>query len=149
VKNEAVLLCVMLAPVFAGGSASAAAADRAADEQAIVKAHDEWFKAFDALDADATGRIETDDFTVATEAGVIPKDRHMAGIRRRREAGPGKASGRKSDNRQFHFYGDTALVTQNDHYPDGREFQDTMVWVRSGQSWKVAHLHYTLMAKKP
>jgi ketosteroid isomerase-like protein len=137
-----------LAPALAAGQ-GAASGPNAADERAIVRLQEDWFKAFDAADADATARIETDDFTVSGEFGVFPKDRHLAGIRSRHDAGPREASGRKIDDRQFRFHGDTALITQVDRYPDGRAYQDTQVWLRSGGSWKIAHLHFTQLAKKP
>lgn len=145
-----VVLFLCVAPLFVAGQGAAPASGRnTADEQAIALLQEDWFKAFDAADAEATGRIETDDFTVSGEFGVFPKDRHMAGIRSRHDAGPGKATGRRIDSRQFRFHGDTALITQTDHYPDGREYQDTQVWVRSAGAWKIAHLHFTLLARKP
>jgi len=149
------LVCLLLmSPALAGAQTAPASTSHASDEQAIARLHDEWFKAFDAGDASAMDPIESDDFTVAGDFGEVPKPQHLDNVRRRQQAGKtGADSHRRIDNRRFRFHGDAALVTQVDHYdpPGGTpyEFESTEVWVRSGSSWKVAHLHYTRLAKTP
>ena len=88
--------------------------------------------------------------TVAADFGIETKQEQLAGLRRRAAAGqlPGKVDLR-SDDRRFLFLGDVALLTQIDHYGDGREYECSEVWVRGGEGWRVAHLHFSLLAKKP
>jgi len=142
---------LLISPAIASG---AAPATNATDEEAIRRLHDVWLKAFDIGDAATLDRIEHDDFTVAGEFGLRTKAQHLEGARRRQQSGQTEEAIRRFDNRQFRFYGDVALITQTDHYPakppeSAYDFQTTEVWVRSGGSWRVAHIHFTRVATKP
>jgi ketosteroid isomerase-like protein len=148
-------VCLLLvSPAFASAQGAPASGGHAKDEQAIARLHDEWMKAFDAGDAQTLARIESEDFMVAGEFGERQRQEHLDNVRRRPPSSKSDAeTTRRIDNRKFRFYGDTALITQTDHYtpPGGgpSEFESTEVWVRSGDSWKVAHLHFTRLAKTP
>jgi ketosteroid isomerase-like protein len=145
---------LLVSPGFASGQGAPAPGGHARDEQAIARLHDEWMKAFDAGDAQTMDRIESDDFTVAGEFGERNRQDHLDNVRRRGQASkPDAPTIRRIDNRKFRFYGDTALITQTDHYsPPGAspyDFESTEVWVRSGDAWKVAHLHFTRLGPTP
>ena len=148
------LVCLLLiSPALASAQSPPPPASHASDEQAIARVHDEWLKAFDTGDAATLERLESDDFTVAGEFGERTKAQHLENVRRRTRSPQDGEAHRRIDNRKFRFRGDVVLITQVDHYdPPGAspyEFQSTEVWERSGGSWKVAHLHFTRLAKAP
>jgi ketosteroid isomerase-like protein len=123
---------------------------RADDEQAIRKLHEAWLKAYDTGDAEALDRVEDDDFTVAGEFGERTKQQQLNSVRHRTEKS--EAVNRKADPQRIRFYGDVALLTEIDHTSTAEgadEFQSTEVWVRTGSTWKVVHLHFSHLAKQP
>lgn len=122
--------------------------NRAADEQAILKQRDAVLKAYDEGDVKTLDQIEDADFTLAGDFGQMTKQQHLDQVRHRAE--PQRVT-RKIDN-QFRFYGDVALLTEVDHASasDGHaDYQTTIVWVRRGDTWKVVHMHYSLLGSKP
>jgi ketosteroid isomerase-like protein len=137
---------LLLFPAWASGQSAPAASS--ADEQAIAKLHGEWLKAFDAGDADAMNRIESDDFTVAGDFGQVTKQTQLDRIRQRTEKS--QEVKRSNENRQVRFYGDVAVLTETDHATTTGgtgDFQSTEVWVKHGDSWQVVHLHFSGLPK--
>jgi ketosteroid isomerase-like protein len=132
------------------GQAAQPSSGRADDEQAIRKLNEAWLKAYDTGDAETLDRIENDDFTVAGEFGERTKQQQLNSVRHRTEKS--EAVNRKVDLQRFRFYGDVAVVTEIDHTSSAEgpdEYQSTEVWVRSGSTWKVVHLHFSRLAKQP
>ena len=147
----ALVLVLLLSFQIPGmGQAAQPSSGRADDEQAIRKLHEAWLKAYDTGDAETLDRIEDDDFTVAGEFGESTKQQQLNSVRHRTEKS--EAVNRKADPQRFRFYGNVALVTEIDHTstaegPD--RFQSTEVWVQTGRTWKVVHLHFSHLTKEP
>jgi ketosteroid isomerase-like protein len=139
---------VLAASMFAGGQNVSPVSTRSQDEHAIIQLRDALLKAYDAGDVKTLSEIEDDDFTLAGDFGQVTKQQHLDQVRRREKP---QVVSRKIDN-QFRFYGDVALLTEVDHAADadGKEnFQTTIVWVRHGNTWRVAHMHYSKVNDKP
>jgi ketosteroid isomerase-like protein len=143
------LLISMLvtASTFAAGQ-GAAAGTRANDEQAIIKLRDALYKAYDAGDVKTLSDLEDDSFTLAGDFGQVTKQQHLDQVRHREKP---QIVSRTIDN-QFRFYGDMALLTEVDHAhgADGNaDYQTTILWVRHGNTWRVAHMHFSKIENKP
>lgn len=124
-----------------------ASADRTTDEQTIRRLNEEWLKAWDAGDVAALDRIEDDEYTGASDFGERNKQQQLDLARHRAEKST--VVNRIIEKQHFRFYGDVALLTELDRYPDNNEsYQSTSVWVRRNGVWKPVHLHYTRLAKK-
>ena len=109
---------------------------------------DALLKAYDAGDVKTRSEIEDDTFTLAGDFGQMTKQQHLDQVRRREKA---QVVSRKIDN-QFQFYGDVALQTEVDHATDAEgkaDFQTTILWVRHGNTWLAAHMHYSKLIDKP
>jgi ketosteroid isomerase-like protein len=144
----ALIFLLLTAAMFANGQSVSPASTRAHDERAIIQLRDALFKAYDAGDVKTLSEIEDDDFTLAGDFGQMTKQQHLDQVRRR--ARP-QVVARKIDN-QFRFYGDVALLTEVDHAADAEgkaDFQTTILWVRHGNTWRVAHMHYSKVNDKP
>jgi hypothetical protein len=139
-KNVMVSLFLTTATFVAGQSAPAA--DKHADQQAIIQQRDALLKAYDIGDIKTLDQIEDDDFTLATEGGQITKQQHLDMVRKREQ--PQQVT-RKIEN-QFRMYGDVVLLTEVDHAssPGGNaDYQTTTVWVRHGNTWRITHMHFS------
>jgi ketosteroid isomerase-like protein len=139
---------LMTASTFANSQSASPASPRAADERAIIQLRDESYKAYDAGDVRTLSKIEADDFTLAAEFGQVTKQQHLDQVRHHEKP---QVVSRKIDN-QFRFYGDVALQTEVDHAADAQgkaDYQTTIVWVRHGNTWQVAHMHYTKINVTP
>jgi hypothetical protein len=93
--------------------------------------------------------VESDDFTVSGDFGVANKQQHLDRTRKR---GPYSfAVDRKIEDQQFRFYGEVALLTEVDRASTkgggSSSYQSTSVWIRQGETWRVAHLHYSELAE--
>jgi ketosteroid isomerase-like protein len=144
----ALIFLLLTASMFANGQSVSPASTRAQDERATIQLRDALFKAYDAGDVKTLSEIEDDDFTLAGDFGQMTKQQHLDQVRRR--ARP-QVVARKIDN-QFRFYGDVALLTEVDHAADAEgkaDFQTTILWVRHGNTWRVAHMHYSKVNDKP
>jgi Domain of unknown function (DUF4440) len=125
------------------------AAEHADDERAIRQLNQECLKAHDIADAATLDRIEDTDFTISGEFGIVTKQEQLGKVRKR--TGKPEVISRKIDPQVFRFYDGVALVTETDRptTKDGTfAFQSTEVWVRRGDGWKLAHLHYSRLEEK-
>jgi hypothetical protein len=121
-----------------------AAAGHANDEQTIRQLNE----AHDIADVATLDRIEDADFAISGDFGVVSMQEHLDTVRKR-TSNP-EVTTRKIDSQRFRFYDNVALVTETDRptTKDGTfAFQSTEVWVRRGDSWNLAHLHYSQMAE--
>lgn len=139
---------LMTASTLAGGRNATTASASPGDEQAIIQLRDALLKAYDAGDVKTLSEIEDDNFTLAGEFGQMTKQQHLNQVRRREKP---QIVSRKIDN-QFRFYGDVALLTEVDHATDAEgkaDFQTTILWIRRGNTWRVAHMHYSKINDTP
>jgi hypothetical protein len=139
---------LLTASTFAGRQSVSPASTRAQDERAIVQQRDALLKAYDAGDVKILSAIEDDTFTLAGDFGQFTKQQHLDQVRRREKP---QVVSRKIDN-HFQFYGDVALLTEVDHATDAEgkaDFQTTILWVRHGNTWLAAHMHYSKLIDKP
>jgi ketosteroid isomerase-like protein len=139
---------LLTASMFASGQNVSPASTRAQDERAIIQQRDALLKAYDADDVKTLSEIEDDTFTLAGDFGQVTKQQHLDQVRRREKP---QVVSRAIDN-QFRFYGDVALLTEVDHAADAEgkaDFQTTILWVRHGNTWRVAHMHYSKVNGKP
>ena len=119
------------------------------NERVIRQLNEECLHAHDIGDAATLDRIEDADFTISGDFGVVGKQQQLEGVRQR--TSKPEVITRKIEPQVFHFYDGVALVTETDRptTKDGTfAFQSTEVWIRRGDSWKLAHLHYSAMAEK-
>ncbi len=133
--------------MFAGGQ-TVSPSTRSQDERAIIQRRDALLKAYDAGDVKTLTEIEDEDFTLAGDFGQVTKQQHLDQVRRREKP---QVVSRKIDN-QFRFYGDVALLTEVDHASDAEgkaDYQTTILWVRRGNTWRVAHMHFSKVNDKP
>ena len=89
------------------------------------------------------------DFTISGDFGIVTKREQLDKVRRR--TSKPEVISRKIDPQVFRFYDGVALVTETDRptTKDGSfAFQSTEVWVRRGNTWKLAHLHYSTLEEK-
>jgi hypothetical protein len=127
----------------------ASAASRTADEETLRKLNETLLTAHDHADVATLDRIEADDFTLAGDFGTVAKKQHLNRLREPNYKT--EAVDRKITPQEIRLYGDVALISETDHAhtADGTyDFQTTSVWVRSGESWRVVHMHYSALAKK-
>ena len=143
-----VLISLLLtASMFAGGQ-TVPPSTRSQDERAIIQLRDALLKAYDAGDVKTLTEIEDEDFTLAGDFGQVTKQQHLDQVRRREKP---QVVSRKIDN-QFRFYGGVALLTEVDHASDAEgkaDYQTTILWVRHGNTWRVAHMHFSKVNDKP
>jgi ketosteroid isomerase-like protein len=140
----AVLLLICNAPAFTQEQAR----KNGADEQSILVLRDSLLKAYDTGDVKALAEIESDDFTLAGDFGQMTKQQHLDAVRHREKP---QVVTRKIES-QFRFYGDLALLTEVDHAQDAggkADFQTTILWVRHGNTWRAAHMHYSRIEQNP
>jgi ketosteroid isomerase-like protein len=129
---------------------SPASSNEAANEQTIRQLNEQMLHAFDVADMAALDRVESDDFTLSGDFGISSKQQHLDRTRKR---GPySVAVNRKIQNQQFRFYGDVTLLTEVDRAATtgggSSSYQSTSVWIRHGETWRVAHLHYSELTEK-
>ncbi|MGH9546717.1 MAG: nuclear transport factor 2 family protein [Terriglobales bacterium] len=139
---------LMTVSTFAAGQNATPASARPGDEQAIIQLRDALLKAYDAGDVKTLSEIEDDNFTLAGEFGQMTKQQHLDQVRGREKP---QIVSRKIDN-QFRFYGDVALLTEVDHATDAEgkaDYQTTILWVRRGNTWRAAHMHYSKIKDMP
>ncbi len=144
----ALISLLLTASLFANGQGVSPADTRGQDERAIIQLRDALLKAYDAGDVKTLSEIEDDDFTLAGEFGQMTKQQHFDQVRRREKP---QVVSRKIDN-QFRFKGDVVLLTAADHATDAEgkaDFQTTLLWVRHGNTWRVAHMHFSKVTDKP
>jgi hypothetical protein len=125
------------------------AAGHTDDEQTIRQLNEECLHAHDIADAATLDHIEDADFTISGDFGIVTKQEQLDKVRKR--TGKPEVITRKIDPQVFRFYDGVALVTETDRptTKDGTfAFQSTEVWVRRGNSWKLAHLHYSTLEAK-
>jgi Domain of unknown function (DUF4440) len=133
---------------FASGRTASPTSTRVRDERAIIQLRDALLKAYDVGDVKTLSEIEDDTFTLAGDFGQMTKQQHLDQVRRREKP---QVVSRTIDN-QFRFYGDVALLTEVDHASDAEgkaDFQPTILWVRHGNTWRVAHMHYSKVNDRP
>jgi hypothetical protein len=114
----------------------------------IIQLRDALLKTYDAGDVKTLSEIEDDDFTLAGDFGQVNKQQHLDQVRRREKP---QVVSRTIDN-QFRLYGDVALLTEVDHARDAEgkgDFQTTILWVRRGNTWRAAHMHYSKVNDRP
>ena len=144
----ALISLLLTALAFAGGQSVSPVSKRAQDERAIIQQRDALLKAYDAGDVKTLSAIEDDTFTLAGDFGQVTKRQHLDQVRRREKP---QVVSRKIDD-HFQFYGDVALQTEVDHATDAEgkaDFQTTLLWVRHGNTWRAAHMHYSKLNDKP
>ena len=128
---------------------SSTSARNADDERVIRQLNEECLHAHDIGDAVTLDRIEDADFTLSGDFGVVGKQQQLDEVRKR--TSKPEVVTRKIEPQVFRFYDGVALVTETDRptTKDGTfAFQSTEVWVRRGDSWKLAHLHYSALAER-
>jgi Domain of unknown function (DUF4440) len=138
----AMISILMTMSAFGFGQSASANDGHARDEKAIIQLRDALLKAYDSGDVKTLSEIEDVDFTLAGEFGQVTKQQHLDQVRRREKP---QVVSRKIDN-QFRFYGDVALLTEVDHAADAEgkaDYQSTILWVRHGNTWRAAHMHYS------
>jgi len=143
---SALVLCGF---AFRFNSGAIAAAGQIYDEQAIRQLNEECLHAHDVADAATLDRIEDTDFTISGDFGIVTKREQLDKVRRR--TSKPEVLSREIDPQVFRFYDGVALVTETDRptTKDGTfAFQSTEVWVRRGNTWKLAHLHYSTLEEK-
>jgi ketosteroid isomerase-like protein len=139
---------LMITSTFANSQSASSPTGHASDEHAIIQLRDALLKAYDAGDIKTLSEIEDDNFTLAGDFGQLTKQQHLDQVRHREKP---QVVSCKTDN-QFRFYGDVALLTEVDHATDAQgkaDFQTTILWVRHGNTWRVAHMHYSMLNDKP
>jgi len=139
-------LCGSTSPVQPDGSTKTGPES---DEQIIHQLNVECLHAHDVGDAATLDRIEDSEFTISGDFGVVSKQQQLDEVRKRTRKP--EVITRRIDPRVFRFYDGVALVTETDRptTKDGTfAFQSTEVWVRRGDSWKLAHLHYSQLEEK-
>jgi hypothetical protein len=144
----AIISILMTVSAFGFGQKAFAADARARDEQAIIQLRDALLKAYDSGNVKTLSEIEDDDFTLAGEFGQVTKQQHLDQVRRREKP---QVVSRKIDN-QFQFYGNVALLTEVDHAADAEgkaDYQTSILWVRHGNTWRVAHMHFSKISSAP
>lgn len=144
----AVSLFLLFAFTLPSGKSSPSAGN-ADNERVIRQLNEECLHAHDIGDAVTLDRIEDADFTISGDFGVVSKQQQLERVRQR--TSKPEVITRKIEPQVFRFYDGVALVTETDRptTKDGTfAFQATEVWVRRGDSWKLAHLHYSAMAEK-
>jgi ketosteroid isomerase-like protein len=135
---------------LAKGPASSANSNDTVKEQTIRQLNEQMLHAYDVADLLILDRVESDDFTVSGDFGIASKQQHLD---RTRERGPYSVEvSRNIENQRFRFYGDVALLTEVDRASTtgggSSRYQSTSVWIRQGETWRVAHLHYSELAEK-
>jgi ketosteroid isomerase-like protein len=145
VWSFAVLLLICTAPLFAQDRAK----KNVDDERSILALRDSLFKAYDSGDLKTLAEVEADDFTLASDFAQMTKQQHLDSVRHREKP---QLVTRNIDN-QFRFYGDIALLTEVDHAQDAEggksDFQTSILWVRHGNTWRAAHMHYSKIEPNP
>jgi hypothetical protein len=123
--------------------------NRTADEDTLRKLNEKLLTAHDHADVATLDRIEADDFTLAGDFGTVAKKAHLEALRA--PTHKTEAVERQITPQEIRFYGDVALISETDHAhtADGTyDFQTSSVWVRTGENWRVVHMHYSALAKK-
>jgi hypothetical protein len=144
----AVISILMTISALGFGQSTSPNDGHAGDEKVIVQRRDTLLKAYDSGDVKTLSEIEDDDFTLAGEFGQVTKQQHLDQVRRREKP---QVVSRKIDN-QFRFYGNVALLTEVDHAADAEgkaDYQTTILWVRHGNTWRAAHMHYSKVNGTP
>jgi ketosteroid isomerase-like protein len=136
---------------LAHGQPKSSRSNASASEQIISQLNEKWLHAFDVADVATLDRTEHEEFTVSGDFGISKKQQHLDRVRQR---GPYEfAVNRKTEDQQFRFYGEVAVVTEVDRAstPGGRSssYQSTSIWVHQGDSWRVIHLHYSKLDENP
>jgi len=126
-------------------------ADETADRKLIQTARQGWLKAFFGGDTKTMDRLETDEFSVLTGTIVSDKRSQLAGIKEQVDAGKWFPPGFESVDVKvsIRFVGPNVAIVSGhsgSKGPGEKEprmlFAVTEVWQRSGDEWRVAHLHY-------
>lgn len=138
-------------PVVSAVAAAAnpSPATLASDEDALRQLNEKLLTAHDKGDVATLDQIESNDFTLSGDFGTVTKPQHLDHVR---QAGgqPGPVN-RQITPQQIRFYGDVALITETDHASGSggkSDYQTTSMWVRSGETWRIVHMHYSELAKK-
>ncbi len=142
--KSALLFLLIISATLVTAQTAASADKHASDMQTILQLRDALLKAYDVGDVKTLDQIEEDDFTLANDKGQLSKQQHLDFVRHREK--PQQVT-RKIDN-EFRFYGDVVLLTEVDHAtsPEGKsDFQTTTIWVRPGNAWRIAHMHFSLL----
>jgi len=120
--------------------------NRTTDEEAIQKAESEMLSAYYHNDANGVSRVETSDFLVTHGEEISTKDQQLAAIRKYDTPFLGTY---RAEQRQFRFLedGNVAVLSEKFHKSaDAKEpaldFRVSEVWVKKGNEWKMAYLHY-------
>jgi ketosteroid isomerase-like protein len=112
-----------------------------ADLQKAIEARGQTLR---TADADAWGRLTTDDFVVINPDGtVVTKKQRMEQIKASK---PNPTPG-KSSEQQTRVYGDAAVLTNLQEGNQGPT-RFTTVWVKQNGQWKVASVQQTRVTKK-
>lgn len=143
------LLLVSLSAVLTHAQTSASN-QRTVDQQAIRELNEAALKAYNKGDVDTLDRIEDAEFDLAGDFGEVSKSQQLAEVRQRKQND--SVVNLTIEKQHFRFYGDTALLTEVEKYDDPANpagFQTTSVWVKKHGAWKIVHLHYSSLGKKP
>ena len=122
---------------------------RSADEAALRSLNEKLLAAHDHRDLAVLDQIEADDFTLSGDFGTVNKQAHLDQVGK--TSYPVETLDRKIEPQEIRFYGDVALLTETDRAHSANatfNFETTSVWVRSGDSWRVVHMHYSAMSDK-
>jgi ketosteroid isomerase-like protein len=137
-----------IAVVFAIALAGpACAADRAADEKAVLAAEDAICQAYQDENAERLMQLLDPQFTLTNSRGVVStREEEVAELR----GGKIQYDVFRNHDSRVRFYGDTAIVLgattvqgKSEGQPFNAEFQFTDVLVRDGKTWRIVAGHAT------
>lgn len=137
----------VMSSAAAGGDSPGA--NRTTAEETLRQLNEQLLTAHDHADVATLDRIEAVDFTIAGDFGTVDKKAQLN--RLRSPSNKTEAVDRKIAPQEIRLYGDVALITETDHAhtADGTfDFETSSMWVKSGDTWRVVHMHYSELAKK-
>ena len=149
------VLAVALAATSAAlGQSANGGGSSAADE--IRRLQGEYERAFARGDAEALGRLQTDDFRMTARGRVTTGAELLARVKAN-DPPCDRVESLTADDVQVRVYGDTAVstgrwkrVSKNVEGKDtSAEGFFTHVWVKGGKGWQMVLAHYSLAAAPP
>jgi hypothetical protein len=119
------------------------------NEAALRQLNEKLLTAYGKGDVKTLDQIEGDDFTLSGDFGTVTKPQQLDHLRN--VGGQPEPVNRQITPQQIRFYGEAALITETDHASGSggkSDYQTTSMWVRSGATWRIVHMHYSKLAEK-
>jgi ketosteroid isomerase-like protein len=128
------------------------AADRATVQQAVREVEQKWLESLFRSDVAALESAESADFTLLTPAVMLNRQAHLRTMRQQTRHGlPNSPSAVAVSNQSINVYGDVAVVsdvcsvTGGDSVIAAGHYLQTEVWHKEGATWKIVHMHITML----